>query len=112
MKEITAEIVTTDLAAARAAAGVTQHDLAAAVEGLSRSYVAMIEAGERPFPRAHVEPVVAVIQRARAKREADREKMRAIIDDVIEWTEEDRRRLEAERRLAEYRLVHRNDFGG
>lgn len=105
-------IVTTDLARAREIAGVTQHELAGKLEGvISRSYLAMIETGKRPFPLEHVDLVGELLDEAYAERVEFNRKARELIERISPFTEQDRRVLEAQRRAAEQRLVDRNKYG-
>ena len=100
------ENVTTDLATARKQAGLTQHELVDRLEGfISRSYLAMIETGDRPFPEEHRELITQVLTEAVAERQAFQQRIQAISAELFPFTGKDRLRLEIQREIAEEKLA-------
>lgn len=84
------------LITARIDAGMTQRDLAAALE-VSQPFVAACESGTKVWPEERVEEVLEAILVFLEERAKSRAKMRAVVDKLYPFTEEDARRLERER---------------
>lgn len=97
--EINHEIVTSE----RRAAGLSQEQFAERI-GVSRSFVALIETGRKELPKSRRKLALEVLREARERRERDREVMRACIERVMPWTEEDEQWLRLERRRRERAL--------
>jgi transcriptional regulator with XRE-family HTH domain len=95
--------VKTSLKDCRLEAGLTQDELADRLE-LSQSYVALLETGKRPVLDTIADCAGVVFDRAFAEREANRERIDALVAELYPWSERDEARYQSRKAKEEARL--------